>query len=116
MDKMMAMYKDVFVNARLPRTLSKLLRRAGFDIHDRDEFTILNWSFDADTFSGHLIDFLRALAQNHHVFSSRELDDWLQSIQIAAEADEYFFSLNRYIFSAVPTRDPARLGQQTGTG
>jgi hypothetical protein len=101
MEKIIAMYKNVYVNARLPRTLSKLLRQAGFNIHNREQFAILNWSFDPDTFSGHQIEFTRALAHNHQVLSSRELDDWPKSIQVAAEADEYFFSLSRYIFSAI---------------
>lgn len=62
---------------------------------------MLNWTFDPNTYSGHQIGFTRALVENHHVLSAGELEAWLQSIRMAAEADEYFFSLNRYIFSAV---------------
>jgi ubiquinone/menaquinone biosynthesis C-methylase UbiE len=101
MDKIMAIYKDAYTDARLPRTLSRLLKRAGFDIRGRDQFAMLNWTFDPDTCSGHQIDFTMALVENHQVLSSGELEAWLQSIRMAAEADEYFFSLNRYIFSAV---------------
>lgn len=101
MDKIMAIYKDAYTDAHLPRTLSKLLRSAGFDIRGRDQFAMLNWAFDPDTYSGHQIDFTMALVKNHQVLSDGELEAWLQSIRLAAEADEYFFSLNRYIFSAV---------------
>ncbi len=101
MDKIMAIYKDVYIDARLPRTLSRLLKRAGFDIRGRDQFAMLNWTFDPDTYSGHQIDFTMALVKNHQVLSVGELEAWLESIRMAAEADEYFFSLNRYIFSAV---------------
>jgi SAM-dependent methyltransferase len=101
MDKIMAIYKDVYTDARLPRRLSRLLKRAGLDIRGRDQFAMLNWTFDPDTYSGHQIDFTRGLVENHHVLPAGELEAWLQSIRMAAEADEYFFSLNRYIFSAV---------------
>lgn len=62
---------------------------------------MLNWTFDPDTFSGHQIGFTRVLAENHPLLSSDELETWLQSIQKVADAEEYFFSLNRFIFSAV---------------
>jgi arsenite methyltransferase len=100
MNKVMGIYKEVYTDARLPRTLSRRLKSAGFDIQGRDQFAMLNWTFEPDSYSGHQIGFTRALADNHHLLSSSELEAWVKSIQKVADADEYFFSLNRYIFSA----------------
>jgi hypothetical protein len=116
MDKIMEIYKDVYADARVPRKLSRVLKRAGFEIRGRDQFAMLNWSFDPDTYSGHQIGFTRALVENHHALSNGELDSWQQSIRMAADADEYFFSLNRYIFSAVKpllgSARPSKTGSQ----
>lgn len=101
MDKVVAIYKDVYTDARLPRTLSRVLKRAGFEIRGRDQFAMLNWTFDPDSYSGHQIDFTKALMEGHPLLSNGELSAWQQSIRSAAEADEYFFSLNRYVFSAL---------------
>ncbi len=98
MARMMGLYKSVYRNAGLPRTLSKLLRSAGFDLLSRDHFAILNWRFDPDSFSGHQIEFFRAIGE--HAVSAAELDAWVESIHATAEADTYFFSLNRYVFKA----------------
>ena len=75
MDKIMAIYKDVYTDARVPRTLSRVLKRAGFEIRSRDQFAMLNWSFDPDTYSGHQIGFTRALVENHHALSQRRTGD-----------------------------------------
>jgi hypothetical protein len=99
MDNIMAIYKDVYTDARLPRRLSRLLKRAGLDIHSRDQFAILNWTFDPDTYSGHQIDFTRGLVENHHVLSAGELER--RKASNGGRGGQYFFSLNRYIFSAV---------------
>ena len=100
MDKVMAIYKGAYADPRLPRALSRVLRRAGFEIRARDQFAMLNWTFDPDTFSGHQIGFTREVVGSSRV-SNGEFEIWLKSILMAAEADEYFFSLNRYVFSAV---------------
>ena len=101
MEKVMGIYKSVYVDARLPRRLSKYLIKAGFAIRGYDQFAMLNWTFDPDTYSGHQIAFTRALAKKRHLLSAGELEAWEQSIREVADADEYFFSLNRYIFRAV---------------
>jgi arsenite methyltransferase len=100
MDKVMGIYKSVYADARLPRKLSKCLKKAGLAIRGYDQFAMLNWTFDPDTYSGHQIAFTRALAKNNQLLSAGELEAWAQSIREVADADEYFFSLNRYIFSA----------------
>lgn len=99
MDRVMNVYKSIYANAQLPRTLSGLLNSAGFDIHSREQFAILNWSNEPESYSGHQVEFTRAVAGS--VISSSLLDEWEDSIRAVAQAGSYFFSLNRYIFSGV---------------
>jgi ubiquinone/menaquinone biosynthesis C-methylase UbiE len=99
MDKVMAVYKSIYTDARLPRILSKALRSAAFQLHAREQFALLNWNYDPNSYSGHQISFTRQIADGH--VPETELDAWAESIGVMARNDEYFFSLNRYIFTAI---------------
>jgi arsenite methyltransferase len=94
----MDMYKAVYVDARLPRILSRELASSGFKVCARNQFAILNWHLDPDTYSSHQIGFTRSVAESS--VSRAQLDAWAQGIQSAADAGAYFFNLNRYIFCA----------------
>lgn len=102
MRTMTEIYKAVYVDARLPRSLSKHLLASGFDLTSREQFAILNWQLDADSYSGHQIAFTREVALASD--PAAQIDLWIDSIRSVAEAGCYFFNLNRYIFSA--TRRP----------
>lgn len=97
MTKVMDLYKGVYVDARLPRRLGKLLKIAGMEVTGSDQFAMLNWRYDRDTYSGHQISFVKELMAGSDAVTRAELSDWEQGIMATAEADEYFFSLNRYI-------------------
>jgi arsenite methyltransferase len=99
MAKMMNLYKQVYADARLPRTLSKQLVNAGFDITRRDQFAIENRHLVPDSYSGHQISFVAAVAQD--AVSAAEIQAWSDSILAAANSGGYSFSLCRDLFSAV---------------
>jgi arsenite methyltransferase len=99
MEKVMGNYKSIYADARLPRTLSKLLAAAGLELRTREQFAIVNWKYAADSYSGHQIGFTRAVAGTS--FPSAVLDDWERDIHAANDDGTYFFNLNRYIFSGV---------------
>lgn len=97
MTKVMGLYKGVYVDARLPRRLGKLLKSAGMEVTGHDQFAMLNWRYERDSYSGHQISFVKELMARSDAVTNTELADWEQCIMATAEADEYFFSLNRYI-------------------
>jgi len=99
MDTMMTIFKAVYQNFKLPRTLTKLLTGANFIVKSREQFVILNWHFDQDSYSGHQIIFTKAAAEGS--MSPDQIHAWSESIRSVADQDAYFFSLNRTIFSAV---------------
>jgi hypothetical protein len=99
MDKVMAVYKSIYADARSPRVLSKKLRSAAFQLHAREQFALVNWNYDPNSYSGHQISFTRQIADGH--VPQTELDAWEESIRRMASNDEYFFSLNRYIFTVI---------------
>jgi SAM-dependent methyltransferase len=101
MDKVMDVYKGSYVDARLPRRLGRLLKSSGLDVTGHDQFAMLNWCYGPDTYSGHQISFVKDLMRGRGDISPGEISDWEQAILATAHADEYFFSLNRYIFTAL---------------
>jgi len=100
MDKMMNCYTGIYANAFLPRTLSKKLVDAGFQLIDRGSHAIVNWKHSLDSFAGLQIDFIKKIAKNDYSVSEADLCEWLQDLQEIEKAGECFFSLNRYIFCA----------------
>jgi hypothetical protein len=55
--------------------------------------------YGRDTFSGHQIEFVNELTKGSQAVTRAELSEWEQGILAKAEAVEFFFSLNRYIFN-----------------
>jgi arsenite methyltransferase len=98
MDRIMGLYKDAYVDARLPRRLGRLLKNAGLEVTGHDQFAMLNWRYDPDSYSGHQVGFVKEMMSGRDAVTAAELSDWEQGIMAMAQADEYFFSLNRYIF------------------
>lgn len=100
MDKMMSWFTGAYVDSHLPRTLSKRLTQVGFKITGRDSFAVVNWTDDPDTYAGLQIGFIEPMSEASDAISREELQEWLADLQEKSDSGEYFFSLNRYVFTA----------------
>jgi arsenite methyltransferase len=85
----------------LPRTLSHQLMVAGFQIERSHVIPIFNPNFDANTFSNRLIDLIVPFISKGGNIRSDEVEDWAKELRSLGERGQYFFSLNRYVFSAI---------------
>lgn len=101
MDRAMALYTSPYADAHLPRTLSRRLARAGFRVTARDSLTVLNWDRAPDTYAGQTTGFLESLMTASDAFTEADWQAWDADQAAMAEAGEFMFSLNRYIFSAM---------------
>jgi SAM-dependent methyltransferase len=81
----------------LPRTLSRRLRDAGFELIDRSAFVILDACGDEHSYSARQIDHLGASALG---VAPAEVQAWARDLRALARAGDYFFSINRYTFLA----------------
>lgn len=61
---------------------------------------IFNPIFDANTFSKRLIDLIVPFVVNRGNIPQGEVEAWAQELRRLGEVGQYFFSLNRYVFSA----------------
>ena len=101
MDRVIAMMTGPYADAHVPRTLSRRLVATGFQITDRRAFSVLNWAPDADSYSRQLVGFIKPMMEAADEFTENDWDAWDADQTAIAEAGEYMFSLNRYIFAAV---------------
>jgi arsenite methyltransferase len=89
-----------FAHAHLPRQLHGLIRAAGMTLADVQAFAILETRYDADSFSAGIIPHTREAALKHGI-SAEEIAHWSEELQSRTAEGEWFFCLNRFVFTAV---------------
>jgi len=82
-----------------PRTLMPRLRAAGFESVQADVIVLINDRYYSNTYSFGVIPLLAAYAKKHGLVPREEADAWVADLQALGERGDYFFSLNRYLFS-----------------
>lgn len=88
-----------FADPHLPTTLRRRLQAAGFDVEAVQVVPVLNADLDPNTYSARHIEIISDYVTLHGI----ELDHaaaWANDLRERAQLSEYFFSLNRYVFTA----------------
>lgn len=88
-------------NPNLPRRLRKLLIDMGFSAVRVEAIPIVNAGYSEHSFSAGMLNNFAKTAHKHKAISDAEKQTWLDNLQDLAEDDAYFFSVNRYLFSAI---------------
>ncbi len=98
MTRVLAAWEEHAVHPFLPRTLTRRLARAGFQVTKQQIIPLLNAVFDPNTYSNRLIDLITSFVVGKEGVSQDEADVWAQELRECGAKGEYFFSLNRYFF------------------
>jgi arsenite methyltransferase len=99
MHRVLAAWDEHLVHPYLPRTLGRLLRGAGFAVRKCEAVPLLNAGYDENTFSAGLMGFVAAFVPGRHGLTESDASAWVDDL--VALGEDYFFSLNRYMFLAV---------------
>jgi arsenite methyltransferase len=99
MRRVLAAWDEHLVDPHLPRRLTGLLSVAGFSVAHRATIPILNAGYDMRTLSAGIIDFITAFVPGRQGLNERDVQEWAEDLTTLG--DDYFFSLNRYVFLAV---------------
>lgn len=99
MRTILAAWMRRFADPYLPRTLASRLQAAGFEIIGRDVLVILNPEHDPDTYSVTNGQIMAGFVEGQGVPSAL-VEAWMADLRQLGERGEYFFSLNRYLFTA----------------
>jgi len=86
---------------KLPRTLKPRLERAGFDDVQVEVIPLVNLAYDLHTYSIGMSKVIGNFAAGRNGLSAQDINEWQTDLKKQGDKGEYFFSLNRYVFSAV---------------
>lgn len=97
--RILAAWDEHLTDPYLPRKLPRLLRAAGFTLERCEAIPVLNSGYDENTFSAHLIEMVASFVPEHQGVTESDARAWADGLRALGE--DYFFSLNRYLFMAV---------------
>ena len=84
----------------LPRTLIPLLRAAGFSVRACKVIPYLDTEYKPEGYSHNMTKTLRRFVRDRQGITKQEAEAWAEELQALADAGNYFFCLNRYLFLA----------------
>lgn len=87
---------------RLPQRLKPLLREAGFGDVRIQAVPVLSTRLDDVGYAATMIAQCAASAVATGAASEDEVGDWREDVECRAEADEFLFCVNRFLFTAGP--------------
>jgi arsenite methyltransferase len=99
MRTILAAWTRRFADPYLPRTLAPRLKAAGFEVTGPDVLVIVNPDYDPNTYSLANAKIMATFAKSHGV-PAELVEAWTADLEALGQRGEYFFSLNRYLFTA----------------
>jgi hypothetical protein len=88
-------------NPNLPRRLGAILRRIGFGAQRVEAIPVLNAGYSEHSFSANMLQNFADAAVKQKVITTAESKTWREGIDSLIQRDEYFFCVNRFLFSVV---------------
>lgn len=85
----------------LPVKLGAMLRRLGFSALRIEPIPVLNTSYLESNFSAGMVQFFAKNALDKNLISEDESKRWQAQLEQLGAQQEYFFCVNRFLFSAV---------------
>lgn len=98
MQRVLRAWDEHLADPHLPRSLPGELGCAGFTAIDCEVVPMLNVGYEPETFSAGLIGMVAGFVGGRAGVSESEADAWAEDLRGLGE--DYFFSLNRYLFTA----------------
>ena len=98
MRRVMAAWAEHLADPYLPRRLPRLLREAGLTLTHASVLAILNHPYDTDTYSAGMIPMVAGFVPGRQGVTEAEAAAWRD--ELTGQGEDYFFSLNRYVFVA----------------
>jgi SAM-dependent methyltransferase len=99
--RMFEAWNDAVPSPKLPVRLGSLLRTQGFTAIRVEPIPILNTSYRLDNFSVDTLKWFAHYAQERGAVTEEEAVTWLADLFRLGEKGEFFFCVNRFLFTAV---------------
>ena len=98
MARVLSAWNEHLVDPYLPRRLPALMRAAGLELTDVVIIPILNQGADRNTYSAGMLGLLAEYVAGRGGITADEATAWADDLR--SLGDDYFFSINRYVFVA----------------
>jgi arsenite methyltransferase len=98
MARVLTAWEEHLVDPHLPRTLRGSLGDAGFEVGRTQVLPLFNGGFDPNTFSANIVKVIAGFVVGRAGLTTQDADAWAADLRALGAG--YFFSLNRYLFSA----------------
>jgi arsenite methyltransferase len=98
MRRVLAAWDEHLADPHLPRRLTGLLEGAGLSVRTRAVVPLLNAGYSTESYSAGLLELVARFVPGRSGVTAAEASAWAEDL--LALGDEYFFSLNRYLFVA----------------
>ena len=102
MRRVLAAWDEHLADPHLPRLLGRLLRDAGFTVTRTSVLPMLNTGYNEDSFSAGVIGLVAGFVPGRRGVTRQDADAWADDLRRLG--DDYFFSLNRYLFLGTKTQ------------
>jgi arsenite methyltransferase len=100
MQRLLEAWADRFADPHLPRSLSRQLQDAGFQVERRGVLVLFNPEYDPDTYSVANGQIMADFVVTQGRMEREEAEAWMRDLRRLGSQGRYFFSLNRYLFLA----------------
>jgi hypothetical protein len=100
-EKIIEAWDKAVPSPRLPARLGRVLRQAGFGAVEVNAIPNISTSCEQGGFSMSMLEQCADVACEQGTISLAQRAEWLAGLTQLGEDDEYFFCVNRFLFSAV---------------
>ena len=94
-------WDSAVTNPNLPRKLSGMVTGLGFQGLRVEAIPVLNASYSENSFAANMLHNFSSTAAKHKAITEAEADAWVADQIELAKRDEFFFCVNRFLFSAI---------------
>jgi arsenite methyltransferase len=95
-----AAWDDHLVHPHLPKVLARRMRGAGFTVTAQRVHVLFNTALTENSFSAFDMRAVAEYVPGHHGLTEADAAAWVADLQARSDADEFFYSLNRYVVMA----------------
>ena len=100
-DRVFAAWDSAVPSSNLPPRLTPLLRERGFAAIRTEAVPILNTSMAPGNYSTDMVRFIGEHAEREGLVDAADVAAWREDLARLGDRDEYFFCVNRFLFTAV---------------
>lgn len=104
-DRITDAFGDHYVNPQLALTAKARLERANFTVTVQEPYVHFETDLSDDAVSAAFIPGIKGVVRDRGAIDETEVEAWVDDLHARADAGEYFFSYNQYLFLVEKPRE-----------